>query len=107
MKLCHALFGKCCFFCETRSKMALRAALLGLDSPAILDDSGLEPFLDEPKNALVSNTVLQEFHHPVVIDAVKVGANVSVQYPANLPGSDSHPYCVERIMLAPPRSESI
>ena len=85
----------------------LRGAPFGLDSPAIFDDSGLQPLPDQSQEAAVGNPVLQECEHPVVVDGVKVRTDVGVQYPSNLSGLDSHPDRVERVVLPAPRSESI
>ena len=74
---------------------------------AVFNDSGFGAFVDEPQYSLVGNTVLQEFEHPVEVDGVEVRADVCVSYPSNLPGTDSHPYRVERVVLPSPSPESI
>lgn len=45
----------------------MRGIQFGFDPLGVFDDSGYEPFLDEPQYLLVGDTV-QEFEHPVVVD---------------------------------------
>lgn len=86
---------------------SLWSAQFGFDPLAIFDDSSLQLLPDESQEVAVGDPVLQEFEHPVVVDGVKVRADVGVQYPSNLPGLYSHPDRVECVVLPAPRPESV
>jgi hypothetical protein len=51
--------------------------------------------------------VFQQPHHPIVVDVVEEGLNVSVQYPVHPSAIDPHCQGVQRVVLAASWAEPI
>src|SRR5215831_12775078 len=66
----------------------------------ILQHAGIQPFLDEPHNASVRNSMLDELHQPFVGKLVEKAANVQVKHPAHFSRQQSGVERVQCLMLA-------
>jgi len=72
-----------------------------------VEHARLEPFLDQPHDAPVGYTMLDELHQPYVVESVVEPADVGIEHPVHLLRSDSDGQCVQRLMRAAPRSETV
>jgi hypothetical protein len=78
----------------------LRAALFATFDVVAIHDANFEPFADKAKQTLVSDTVLEKSHHPIVIHCIKESLDIRVQYPAYPLLVDACADSVQRIVLA-------
>ncbi len=69
-----------------------------LCSLALLQHTGGEPFLDQPHDAPVRHTVLDELHQPPVLQCIEEAADVGIEHPVHLSRRDPHRQCIERLM---------
>jgi len=92
---------------QGRDRSALWRTLLRLLPLTVLDDSGLKPLLDEPEHAAVSDTVLERFDQPSMIETTEIVLNVCVEHHAHLTFHYPHPERIQRVMLAAPRTEAV
>jgi len=92
---------------DRRYHRPLRSPFLRLDPPALLHYARFQPFLDQTDDSPVSDSVLHELDHPRVFDSIEKRPNVKIQHPVHLLTCDPDPERVQRIVLAPPRPESI
>src|SRR2546421_7809192 len=74
---------------------------------AVLQHARIEPFLDQSNHAPVRYPVLQELHQPFMLQRIEEALKVGVEHPLHhlLPHSVGH--SVQRLMLVPPRPESV
>src|SRR4051794_10164300 len=77
------------------------------DSDARSKDAGLQPFLDEPDDALVADPVLQEADNPLLGNLREERPDVGVEYVVHLSAADPDDQRIQRIMLAAPRPEPV
>src|SRR5271154_28597 len=63
---------------------ALNRTDLTLYSLAILQHTGVEPFLDQPHDALIRHTMLDELHEPRVLQRVEEAAQIRIEHPVHL-----------------------
>src|SRR6516164_6437934 len=66
----------------------------------ILQHAGIQPFLDEPHNASVRNSMLDELHQPFVGNLVEKAANVQIKHPAHFSRQQSGVERIQCLMLA-------
>src|SRR5664280_635233 len=66
------------------NRRPLRGSLLAGRPLAVLDNSRVQPFLDEPQDPLVRDAMLDEPPHPSVVDGVVEPTDVSIEYPVRL-----------------------
>src|SRR5881296_434886 len=64
----------------------------------ILQHTGPEPFLDEPHDAPVRHTVLDELHQPSVVESVEEAPDVGVEHPVHLLRHDPDRQRIQRLM---------
>ena len=83
-----------------------RAHLTACPLP-VLQHAGVEPFLDQPHDAPVRHTVLDESHQPSVVESVEEAPDVGVEHPVHLLRHDPGRQRVQRLMRAAPWSEPI
>jgi len=74
-----------------------RALLAGRPS-AVLDHACPEPFLDQAQDPLVRDPVLEELHHPGVIQAGEEGAEIRVEHPVHLAVLDRDRERIQRVV---------
>src|SRR5262245_39158186 len=86
---------------------ALWSATLTTRHPSVLDDADLEPFRYQAQDALVRDTVLEETDDPRVGHGIIKALDIRVEHPVHPLPQDTDVKCVQRIMLAAPRSEPI
>src|ERR1035437_3029703 len=73
----------------------------------MLEDPRSQPFLDEPQDSFVLNTMLEERLHPRMIKLGKEVADISVEYPVHLPLRDPDRQRIQRIVRATPGPEPV
>jgi hypothetical protein len=73
----------------------------------ILQHAGLQPFLDEPHDAPVCNSVLHELHQPFVGNPIEKAFDVQIEHPVHLSRQQSRVQSVQRLMLASSWSEPV
>jgi hypothetical protein len=73
----------------------------------VFDNSGGEPLADQSQDSHVANPVLEESHHPGVIDGVEERLDVCIEHPVHALRQHAHHHGVQRLMLVAPRSEAI
>src|SRR2546425_935276 len=73
----------------------------------VLQHAGIEPFLDQPHDALVRNPVLDELLQPPAIDGVEKAADVSIEHPVHLPRQQSRIERIQRVVRVAPRPEPV
>jgi hypothetical protein len=64
-------------------------------------------FPNEAKHPPVGDTVLQEPHHPIVVDRIEVAADVRIEDPADLLRANSDGQGVQCLVSPSPWSESV
>src|SRR5882672_1033126 len=67
---------------------------------SILQHASIQPFLDEPHNASVRNSMLDELHQPFVGNFVEKAANVQIKRPAHFSRQQSGVERIQCLMLA-------
>jgi len=68
---------------------------------------GVEPLLNVPVHAAVGYAMLDEWHHPVLVDGVEEPVDICVEHPAYLTLFDSNRHGVQRLMWAAAGTETI
>jgi hypothetical protein len=63
--------------------------------------------LDEPEDALIADPVFQEADNPFLGYLREERPDVGVQYEVHFPAADPDDQCIQRIVLAAPRSKPI
>ena len=61
----------------------LHRAHLATDSFSLFEHSGFQPFLDEPKNSLVCDSMLEKLYEPTVVEGIEKPTQVRIQHPAH------------------------
>src|SRR5664280_1915470 len=89
------------------NRRPLRGSLLAGRPRAVLDNSRVQPFLDEPQDPLVRDAMLDEPPHPSVVDGVVEPTDVSIEYPVHLPLLDPDRQRIQCIVRAAPGPETI
>jgi len=92
---------------KRRNTAALDSSYFTAHSLPVLKHASGQPFLNQPHNALVPDSVLDEFHQPLVGQASEEVTNVGVEHPVHLLRRDTDRERVQRLMRAAPRSESV
>jgi hypothetical protein len=62
--------------------------------------AGVQPFLDEPYDAPISDPMFDELHQPCVVDRVEESTDVGVEHPVHAFPMESGRERVQRTMLA-------
>ena len=92
---------------ERRYRRPLRSTYqTTLDFPILQHTRG-HPFLDEPQDPLVRDSVLDELHHPSVVDGIEETTDVCIENIIHLLEMDPSIKCIQRIVLAAPRPKPI
>src|SRR5665811_2408465 len=89
------------------NRRPLRGSLLAGRPRAVLDNSRVQPFLDEPQDPLVRDAMLDEPPHPSVVDGVVEPTDVSIEYPVHLPLLDPDRQRIQCVVRAAPGPETI
>src|SRR5437667_185131 len=92
---------------KRRSTSALGRPFLRPHSFPILQHAGPQPFLDEPHDAPVCDSVLNELHQPFVGNAIEKAFDVQVEHPVHFSRQQSGVERIQRLMLAAPWSEPV
>ena len=96
---------------EVRQQRADTATLnrsyLRVDSLALFQHAGLEPFLDQTHDAPVCHAVLDKLHQPSVIQSVIEPPDVGIEHPIHLSRSDPNRQRVQRLVWTTSRSKSV
>jgi hypothetical protein len=71
-----------------------------------LEDAGAEPLADQPQDSRVGNPVRQHSPQPVVVNAVKVSADVGIENPVHRLRCDGIAHHPQRLMSTAPGSEA-
>jgi hypothetical protein len=61
----------------------------------------------DAEQALIGYTVFQKFQHPVMVYLIEERRDVRINDPVHPSAPDSNCECVQRLMLAAPRSKSV
>jgi len=85
----------------------LRRTHLRLLPFTFLHHSGFQPFLDQPEYPAVGNAVLDELHHPFVVEMIEKSSNVGVQHIVHRFPRERIRQRIQRLMLAASRSKTI
>src|SRR5579864_1778239 len=86
---------------------ALNRTDLTLYSLTILKHTGTEPFLDQPHDALVCHSVLDELHEPRVLQRIEEAAQIRIEHPVHSLRFDPNRQRIQRLMRTTFRSEAI
>src|SRR5258708_3229199 len=73
----------------------------------IVEHSRLQPLANQSDYAWITNPVLYETDQPFMADRVKIGPDVAIQNPVHLRAGNPGSECIQRIVLATPRSEPV
>src|ERR1700680_2166104 len=73
----------------------------------ILQHAGVEPFLDQSRDAPICYPVLDEFHQPFVGKPIEKAFDIQIEHPVPLSRQQSRIERVQRLMLASPGPEPI
>jgi hypothetical protein len=73
----------------------------------MFDYASGQPFADQAQQATVRDPVLEEPHHPVVVDGVEERADVGIEHPVHPAPAETDPERVQRLMLIAPGSEPV
>src|ERR1700733_7872339 len=92
---------------QRRNHRTLRGTHLRVLPFAFLQHSGLEPFLDQPKNAAVASAMFDEPQEPIAGQIVEKAPDVTVQNPVHLLPRDPDVQRIQRLMLAAPWPKTI
>src|SRR5713226_2443260 len=92
---------------KRRCTATLRRPFLHAYSFSLFQHAGVQPFLDEPHDAPVRNTVLDELHQPFVGDPIEKAFDVQVEHPVHFFRQQSRVQRIQRLMLASPWSEPV
>src|SRR5262249_42605997 len=92
---------------QRRYCRSLRCPFFALCPTPVLDYSCFQPLLDESQDPLVRDTMLDKLCQPRVINSTEKVGNIRVEQPAHLLAFDPYCECVQRIVLAAPRSEAV
>ena len=82
------------------------AFLLHPHSLSLCQHAGVQPFLDEPHDAPVRETVLEKSNEPSVVDGVEKRTDVHIEHPVHLLRQQSDIERIQRVMLAASRSKA-
>ena len=66
-----------------------------------------QPLSDEPQDPAIRYPVLDELHHPAVVDSVVKSTDVCIKHPVHLLAYKPGRQRIQRIMLASPRPEPV
>ena len=92
---------------ERADDRALRRPLLRLNHASIFEYACRQPFGNQPDDSPVANPMLDETYQPFPADFVEKGLNVAIEHPVDPPFPDSERECIQRLMLAALRSETV
>src|ERR1700678_869903 len=83
---------------QRRDHRSLRSACRRLRPFAFFRYSRFQPFLDQPKHPVVSNSMRHKLHGPFVAHVVEEAPNIRIEYPVHTLPVDAHMQSVERLM---------
>ncbi len=92
---------------QGRNRRSLRGPALAPHPLPVFEDTGSQPFLDQPQDPRIPDPVLDEFLHPSPTYGIEETADVGITHPVHLLPADPGRQCVERIMRASPRSKPV
>ena len=85
----------------------LRGTHLRILPLAVLHDSGVQPFLDQPEHSGIGNAVLEELLQPASVEMIEKSADVCIQHKAHLLPRDRDVQRIQRLVLATSWPEAI
>ena len=83
---------------QRRNRRPLRGPFLARRPYSPFEYSGLQPLSDESEHPPIGDTMLEESHHPIVINSVEVSRNIRIEYPADLLETNCGSQDIERHM---------
>src|SRR5712692_1082414 len=83
---------------QRRGTAALWCSLFTARPLSLFQHACVQPFTDEPHHALVSYSVLDELHQPLMVQAIKERADVSIQHPIHLSRQQTGVQSIQRIV---------
>src|SRR5208283_3474531 len=86
---------------------ALHRTDLTLYSLAILKHTGTEPFLDQPHDALIRHTMLNELHEPRMLQRIEEATQIRIEHPVHFPRRDPDRQRIQRLVRITFRSEAV
>ena len=92
---------------QRRHAAALRRSLLHSRSLSLFQHAGVQPFLNEPHDAPVRDSVLEKLDEPSVVDGVEERTDVHIEHPVHLLRQQSDVERIQRVMLAASGSEAV
>src|SRR2546423_1926078 len=92
---------------QRRYRRSLRCPLVARRPGPVLDDSRVQPLLDEPQDPPIRYAVLEELHHPGLIKAGEEIADIRIEHPVHLLPQDPHRQRIQRIMRFASRPETV
>jgi site-specific DNA recombinase len=103
----EALNGQHYLLCKGRDHRPLRTTCLRVRPFAFLHHPSVEPLLDQPQEAGVSNAMLHELDQPTLVEVIEKSSNVGVQNIVHLLLQERIRQRIQCLMLAAPRAKSI
>jgi hypothetical protein len=92
---------------ERAERTTLRRSRFHSDDYAVLQDASPEPFSNQPQDHSVRNTVRHHSHQPLMINVVKVSADVGLVEMPHFLGDQCGSQGAQRLMRVASRSKSI
>ena len=92
---------------QRRNRRPLRRALQRLRPLPVFDDPRLQPSLDQAKDPLIRDPVLEKLQKPRMIEAREAVADVRVEHRVHLLARDPDRQSVQRLMRGTPRPEPV
>src|ERR1700740_946066 len=86
---------------------SLRRTYFCLRPSLLLHHSGFQPFPNQPQDARIGHAMLDELHHPFVVECIEKPTNICVQHIVHLPSPQRHRQRIQRLMLAASWPETI
>src|SRR5271167_857308 len=80
---------------------------LTLYSLAILKHTSTEPFLDQPHDALIRHTMLNELHEPRMLQRIEEATQIRIEHPVHFPRRDPDRQRIQRLVRITFRSEAV
>ncbi len=85
----------------------LRSPCFRFRPVTVLDDAGVEPFLDQPQDPRIGNPLFDHLYQEFFIEVVEKALDVEIEHPVHFLPLQCHIQRVQRQMLTPPRPEPV
>src|SRR5205085_8958433 len=92
---------------QRRGTAALWRSFFTAPPLALFQHARVQPFTDEPRDALVSYAVLDELNQPFMVQTIEERTDVAIQHPVHSPRQQPGEQSIQRLMLALARSVAI